>query len=118
MKAHPEALDILKKLAPYPAGGLVHSFTGSQEVAKDYLELGFLISVGAAATLQGFQTFKKTVTSLPPDRLAIETDAPDQLPEILDLLRVAEAVAALRGTTGREVLAVSAENIRRLFGRL
>jgi TatD DNase family protein len=126
VKAHGPALEILKAYGPFPAGGLIHAFGGSAEVAKGYLALGFHLSLGGSVTREGFQNLKKAVGSLPLDRLLLETDAPDQTPDLPGLSRealneprfllgIAEAVARLRGLEKEELLDRSTENLKRLF---
>jgi TatD DNase family protein len=124
VRAHTQALDILKEFSPYLAGGLVHSFSGSRETAAQYLEQGFLLSISGGVTKPGFQTLKKALNSLPPERLVLETDAPDQpvegvtgLNEPCRLVEIARAAAAIRGGSAEELLETSARNIRKLFGR-
>lgn len=87
VRAHGPALDLLRAHAPYPRGGLIHSFSASWEVADQYLALGFTISVGGAVTREkGFETLKRAVARFPPDRLVIESDSPDQAPDRFDPL--------------------------------
>jgi TatD DNase family protein len=126
VRAHPPALEALERLGPFPAGGLVHSFSGSGEIARQYLALGFHLSLGGSVTREGFQTLKKAVGSLPFDRLVLETDAPDQLPQLpgvepgslnepRHLVGIADAVARLRGVSREELLDQSTQNLKRLF---
>lgn len=126
VSAHGEALEILSRYHPFSQGGLIHSFGGSREVMRAYVDLGFHISLGGSVTREGFQNLKKAVGSLPLDRLVLETDAPDQTPDLpgVDrrslnepkyLLGIAEAVARLRGTGRNEVLDQSTANLKRLF---
>lgn len=126
VSAHGEALEILSRHHPFPSGGLVHSFGGSREVAKAYVDLGFHISLGGSVTRKGFQNLKKAIGSLPLDRLVLETDAPDQTPELpgvdakglnepSHLLGIAEAVAQLRSADRDELLDQSTANLKRLF---
>jgi TatD DNase family protein len=113
VKCHGEALEILKKYAPYPQRGLVHSFTGSKEVAQEYIKLGFLISVCATA--------KKDLASIPAEALVIETDSPDQgmekgLNEPKNLVVIAKKVADYRQVQYEDVLAQSKANLEKVFG--
>ncbi|HUP56638.1 MAG TPA: TatD family hydrolase [Bdellovibrionota bacterium] len=124
-KAHTQALDILAEFAPFPKGGLVHSFSASQELAERYVALGFLLSISGAATKAGFQKLKKALDWLPAEHLVIETDSPDQPPAGVEglnepsrLLEVAQAVAELRNESTEAVLDRSAANLRKLFGRM
>jgi TatD DNase family protein len=135
VQAHGEAIEILKSWAPFSKGGIVHSFSGPFEVAKQYIDLGFLISVGGAATQRGFQTLKKTLTCLPLEKIVVETDSPDQKPLISDvgirteeqnsllnepahLVPIARAIAKIRQMDEEEILSRSTKNIERLFDLL
>ncbi len=125
VQAHAEAISILKRKGPFPAGGLVHSFSGSLPVAQEYLSLGFLISVGGTVMQKGRKQLKEAVASIPSDRLVLETDSPDQLPSPLVgkrmwnepevLLQVAQVAAEIRGEVPSELLLQSARNLRILL---
>ncbi len=118
VRAHEEALQRLQ-----PSVGLVHSFSGSREIARRYLDLGLTLSISGVITRDGYETLKRAVSYIPMDRLVIETDAPDQPPsnwtsplnEPVSLFRTAEVVGKIRGIESRTVLETSSENIRRMF---
>jgi TatD DNase family protein len=123
VRAHPQAIEILRQSAPYPAGGLVHSFSSSTENARTYIQLGFLLSISGAVTKPGFQTLKKALDWLPSERLVLETDSPDQPPAGVTglntparLFDVATAIGKIRGEPPEELLTASAANLRKLFG--
>lgn len=113
VRAHGEALAILKRLGPFPAGGLVHRFSGSAEMAREYAQLGLYLSIGGDVLSEGFQNLKKAVGSVPSDRLILETDAPDKEPKAL--VAIAEAVARIREEAPEALLDRSTEHIKRLF---
>jgi TatD DNase family protein len=125
--AHGDAIQILKNHGPYPAGGLVHSFSGSYEVARDYVSMGFLISLGGGVTQKGFQNLKNTLTCLPFESMVIETDAPDQLPHLPELkgsdprnqpaylVNVARFLEESLGRSASEILDQSSSRLRKLF---
>lgn len=137
VKCGMEGIQMLKKSGT-GMRGLVHGFTGSREMADRYLELGFTISVGPAVCKNGFRKLKEAVFHIPDDRLVIESDAPDQVipdPVIADpvdaqkhyhltrtdrnepisILSVAARVAAIRQCRVADLLAQSAQNLRKLF---
>jgi len=127
VKAHSEALETLKSFAPFPSGGIVHSFTGSFEIAQKYSELGFLISIGGAITQDGYFALKKAIPLLLLAQIVVETDSPDQVPKLegVDpegsnepqfLVGIAEAIARAKGTTVEAVLSESTRNLEKLFG--
>ncbi len=127
VRAHSETLEILGTLAPFPQGGIVHSFTGSIEIAQKYCELGFLISLGGAVTQEGYFAVKKAIPLLSLPQIVVETDSPDQVPKIEGmaplkinepqyLVAIAHGIAQLKGTTVEEVLDQSTRNLEKLFG--
>lgn len=59
-----------------PVTGVLHCFTGSQELAKKALDLGFYISISGIVTFKNAHHLREIVAWLPEDRLLIETDAP------------------------------------------
>ena len=125
VRAHTEALQAFKAVSSRrPLQGIVHSFSGSFEVARQYLDLGFFISVGGTMVgLQSFEKTAKTVIKIPPDRLVLETDSPDQPPpsyagslnEPASLWEVACAVGSLRNEALEAVLELSRSNLEKLF---
>jgi TatD DNase family protein len=120
VRAHEEALEALQASGIQGLPGLVHSFSASREIAKKYLDLGLTLSISGVVCRKGFETLKRAVSYIPLDRLVLETDSPDQSPgeglnEPVNLLRVADAVAALRGEKAEEILRQSAENLKGMF---
>jgi TatD DNase family protein len=124
VRSHGEAIQILKKKGPYPKRGIVHSFSGSLDVAKEYIKMGFLLSLCGSVTKTGYHDLKKAVVDLPLEHLVIETDAPDQKPSLegLDglnepknLIGIAKTVADLRGVSYEEVLEQSLVNLKKVF---
>lgn len=120
--AHAPMLDLIKERPGL--SGVVHAFSGSREVARAYLEMGFKLGLGGIGTWPGAQKLHKAIAACPSDGYVLETDAPDLSPESwrgrrnepAALVDVAEAVARLRNQTIEEVLACSDANGRALFG--
>lgn len=104
--------------------GVVHSFSGSPEQARQLADNGFLVSLGGPLTYERANRLRRLVASIPLDMLMLETDAPDQPDagiagqrnEPARLLAIAQAVAALRGQPVEEIAAATSANARRLFG--
>lgn len=105
------------------AGGVMHCFTETLEVAQRALELGFHISFSGIVTFRNATQLKEVAKAVPLDRLLIETDAPYLAPtphrgktnEPAFVVHVAEELARLRGMSVEEVAAVTTENFFRLF---
>jgi TatD DNase family protein len=104
--------------------GVVHSFSGSEQQAKQLLSRGFLLSFGGPVTYQRAQRLRRLIQTLPLEGFLLETDAPDQpgathrgernepafLPEILT------TVAELRDQDPDEIVAATTRNAMKLFG--
>jgi len=109
------------------AHGVVHCFTGSQEEAETFAELGLDIGVtGWVTDLARGQALREAVKTIPLDRLHLETDAPYLGPknakkrrpynEPANLVWVARAIAELRGVDEAAVAQACTRNSVRLFG--
>lgn len=118
--AHADTLEILKEYKPE---GVVHSFSGSPEMAKELLDLGFYIGVGGVITFKNARRLPEVVKMLPEDRILLETDAPYLAPvpyraktnHSALIYYAAEKIAEIRGTDTEHILKVSFENAKKFF---
>lgn len=103
--------------------GVVHSFSGSEEQARQLFDLGFHIGIGGPVTYERAHRIHRVVTAMPLDRLLLETDAPDQpcsqhrgeRNEPAYLRDVLRTVASLRGESEADVAAQTTANAIALF---
>jgi TatD DNase family protein len=73
-KAHGSLIRILKRFKPRLPGGVVHNFTFSKEIAREYLDLGLKLSVGHHI-LQGAERLMGSLRFAGPGNVVLETDA-------------------------------------------
>ncbi|MGB1309721.1 MAG: TatD family hydrolase [Leucothrix sp.] len=116
---------VLKELRLRPSlQGVVHSFSGSEQQAKQLIEQGFYLGFGGPITYPRANKLRRLVAELPLEWLLLETDAPDQ-PDITKrgqrnepswLPTVAACFAELRGCSIEEVAEVTSCNSECLFG--
>lgn len=108
-----------------PLRGVVHSFSGSAEQARQLWKLGFHVGIGGPVTYARAKRLRRTVAGLPLESLLLETDAPDQ-PDVLHraqrnepafLVNVLDCIARLRGVDHGELARATTANARRLFTR-
>jgi len=104
------------------SGGIAHAFNGSAVQAQGFLDLGLRLGFGGAATYDGSLRIRRFAAQLPPEALALETDAPDIPPQWLrtgsdaprneprELAQVAAVIAGLRGMSIEELAAVTGRN--------
>ncbi|WP_290784644.1 TatD family hydrolase [Halomonas sp.] len=106
-----------------PAGGLIHAFAGSPEQAHRFIELGFVVGLGGAATHERAKRLHRAVAALPDDGYVLETDSPDmplaghrgERNEPARVEAVCRIVAELRGQSLERVAKNSTASARRLF---
>lgn len=104
--------------------GVVHSFSGSPEQARQLWRLGFLIGIGGPVTYARANRLRGLAANMPLDYLLLETDAPDQPDagirgqrnEPARLAFVCATIAQLRGQSADEIASATAANARTLFG--
>ena len=121
-EAASDTMEIMKK---YGAGmqAVIHCFSYSPEMAREYVKMGYYIGVGGVVTFKNARKLKEVVQEIPMERIVLETDCPYLAPEpfrgkrnsSLNLTYVAQAVAALKGTTPEEVICRTEENARKLY---
>lgn len=103
--------------------GVVHSYSGSVEQARQLFEQGFLIGLGGPVTYERANRLRRLAATLPLESLLLETDAPDQPDarhrgernEPARLPFVCTTIAALRGADPGEIARITSENAQRLF---
>jgi TatD DNase family protein len=104
--------------------GVVHSFSGSEEQARQLWKLGFLIGLGGPVTYERANKLRGIVATMPLEFLLLETDAPDQplathrgeRNEPAYLAEVVDTVATLRGEDPQAIAQATTHNARNLFG--
>ena len=120
------AEDTLNVMREYAKGlqGVIHCFSYSPEIAKEYVKNGFYIGVGGVVTFKNGKKMKEVVKATPIERILLETDCPYLAPEpyrgkrnsSIYLDRVAQEIGQLKGMTANEVIEVTEQNAKTLFG--
>ena len=119
-EAHAECFDGVKA---YGNKGVFHCYSGSAEMAKELVKLGFYVSFTGAVTFKNASKLLLAVEAVPLDRIMIETDCPYMAPvpfrghrnEPKYVRYVAEKIAEIKGETVEKIAEITAENTRRLF---
>ena len=122
-EAAADTLRIMQEERAGEAGGVMHCFTESWEVAQQALDLGFYISFSGIVTFKKALALKDVAKRVPLDRMLIETDAPYLAPspnrgktnEPAWVKHVAEEIAALRGILVEEIGRATSRNYFKLF---
>lgn len=121
LRAHEPMLELLER-ERLPAGGVLHSYSGGPDLVARYAALGLHFAFAGPVTFETARRPLEAVRAVPPGRLLLETDAPDQTPrphrgrnEPAFLAEIAAAVARALGATVEAVDALTSGNARRLF---
>ena len=122
-EAAADTLRIMAEENATVAGGVMHCFTETWEVAEAALEMGFYISFSGIVTFKNAKQIKEVAQRAPLERILIETDAPylapapyrGKLNQPAYVKHVAEEIALLRGIGVDEVGRRTTENFERLF---
>jgi len=104
--------------------GVVHSFSGSVEQARQLWKLGFLLGLGGPVTYERANRLRRLAATMPIEYLLLETDAPDQPDaairgqrnEPARLSAVVAAIAQLRDEDPEAIARATTANAQRLFG--
>lgn len=118
-----DTLRLMREEHAGEAGGVMHCFTETREVAEAALDLGFYVSFSGIVTFRNAAELKAVAQYVPLDRLLIETDAPYLAPvphrgrtnEPAWVIHVAEEIARLRNETVERIATATTENFFRLF---
>ena len=104
--------------------GMIHSYSGSYEQARQLIDLGFYISFGGAITYDSARKLRAIASSIPLDSILLETDAPDQPDadhfnqrnEPAYLVNVLQCLSELRDEPIDDIAAQTTQNTQQLFG--
>jgi TatD DNase family protein len=80
-RAFQRTLRILQEEGARHVGGIMHAFSGSPEMAREFIRLGFAISISGMVTRDNALRLPRLVRELPLEELVLETDAPDMTPQ-------------------------------------
>ena len=122
-EAHQETLEVLKSEKAEALGGIIHCFSGDYEMAREFMDMGFYISVPGSITYKNAEPFREIVKKLPLESLLVETDAPFLTPipfrgkrnEPGYVRYTAEKVAEIKKVSIDKVAEVTTENALRVF---
>lgn len=119
--SHKDMMDILTEYRPKNA--IIHCYSGSLEMAKILVDMGYYISFSGTVTFKNAKKLAESAKFVPNDRLLIETDCPYLSPEPERGTRnnpakvrfTAEKLAELRGVTFEEIAKMTMENAKRVY---
>ena len=114
-----ETYEILKK---YKVSGVIHCFSGSLEMAKKFISLGFLLGIGGVVTFKNSKLFE-VIEKLELTNIVLETDSPYLTPEpnrgkineSSNIFYIAQKIAKIKNISLENVAKITTENAIRTF---
>lgn len=122
-RAFQRALKIMREEHADLVGGIMHAYSGSLEMAHEFIRIGFAISISGAVTWDNAVKPLQVAVELPLQHLTLETDAPDMTPQLHKgafnrpawIIETAKRVAEARGMPLEEIARVTTNNVRRVL---
>ena len=119
--AYEDTYNILKQTAHY---GIMHCYSGSAEMAKRYIDIGFEISLAGPVTFKNAKVPKEVAQSIDIEHLMIETDCPyltphpfrGKLNEPANVVYIAQEIAKLKNMEIEDVARITTFNAKKMFG--
>lgn len=118
-----DTLDIIKAEHAGSTGGVIHCFSGSLEMAREYVGMGYYLGIGGVVTFKNARTLKQIVKEIPMEYLVTETDCPYLAPEPFrgkrndssHLIYVVKAIAQIKNIPEERVEDILFENAKNLY---
>ena len=120
-EAHEDGMKVVEEFPEVT--GVFHCYSGSAEMAKELVKRGWYIGFTGVLTFKNARKAVEVASSIPLDRIVLETDCPYMSPEPFrgkrndpgKLYRMAEKLAEIRGLTVEEIHRITTENGKRLY---
>jgi TatD DNase family protein len=119
--AHEDGMAIVKQFPEVT--GVFHCYSGSAEMAKELVKLGWYIGFTGVLTFKNARRAIEAAGAIPLDRIVLETDCPYMSPEPFrgrrndpsKLYRMAEQLAEIRGISAEEAARITTQNGKNLY---
>ncbi|MDE6203022.1 MAG: TatD family hydrolase [Lachnospiraceae bacterium] len=119
-----DTLTILKSWQENIKAGVIHCFSYTKEIAREYLNMDYYFGIGGVITFQNAKKLIEAVSYIPMNRILLETDCPYLAPEPYRGRRnqsayinfTAKRLAEIKGITKEEVLMQTLQNAKDFYG--
>ncbi len=117
-EAAADTMEILKQEYSPQTPAVIHCYSYSPELAREYVKMGYYLGIGGVVTFKNVKKLKEVVLETPLERILLETDCPYLAPEPYrgkrndsrNLTYVAKAVADIKGLTPEAVIEATEKN--------
>ncbi|MDD2364598.1 MAG: TatD family hydrolase [Desulfuromonadaceae bacterium] len=122
-KLFAQTLKIMGEEGASKVGGIMHAYSGSVETAREFIRMGFTISLSGSVTLKNAVKPLRLAKELPMESMVFETDAPYMTPELFHgkynkpewIMETVLLVAALRGVEPETIAEITTANANRIL---
>lgn len=119
-----DTLEILKERNIHKTKGVIHCFSYTWEIAREYLNMDYYFGIGGVLTFKNAKKLKEAVIHIPIEKILLETDCPYLAPEPYRgernqseyIFYVAEQLAELKNLSREEVLEITGRNAKIFYG--
>ena len=119
-----DTLEVIRSENAAECGGIIHCFSYSPEIAREYVGMGFFLGIGGVVTFSNAKKLREVVAQTPAENLVLETDSPYLAPvphrgernSSLYLTAVIDAIAQIKGMTPEAVERITEENAKKVYG--
>jgi TatD DNase family protein len=118
-----DTLTIMKEEKANELNGVIHCFSYSKEIAREFLNMGYYLGIGGVVTFSNAKKLKEVVEFVPIESILLETDAPYLSPvpnrgkrnSSLNIPYIAKEIAAIKNIGYDEVVKITNQNARKIF---
>ena len=118
-----DTYELMKQVHAEEIGGVVHCYSYSEEMSREFLKMGFYFGIGGVVTFKNSKKLKRAVEAIPLSNIVLETDSPYLTPSPFRgernnsgyLSYVVAEIARLKGLSEEEVAGVTYENAKKLY---
>lgn len=118
-----DTYELMKKAHAEDIGGVVHCYSYSEEMAREFLKMGFYFGIGGVLTFKNSKKLKRAVASIPIENIVLETDSPYLAPsphrgernDSRYLPLVVAEIARIKDMNKEEVARITFDNAKRLY---
>lgn len=119
-----DTADVMKACNAGEIGGVVHCYSYSAEMAREFLDMDFYFGIGGVLTYKNARKLVETVEYVPMEKIVLETDCPYLSPvphrgernNSLNIVHVIAKMAEIKGISEEEVRRITWENANRMYG--
>lgn len=121
-----DTVKVMKEHNAQELSGVIHCYSYSKEMAKEFVKMGYFIGVGGVVTFKNAKKLVETVQEIPIESILLETDCPYMAPEpnrgtrndSSNIPFIIEKIAEIKGISKEDVERITEENAYRLFSKI